>query len=119
MKWKFGRKAQRKMNRLVRNTNMSLYKDPLWRGRFFLQQSRVDYYVDDDYTCVWFHLLLHDRKTGLTKTIRMDNYDLNGFGPWILFRTINDFIVDEVKVWEENPRPSIHTAIDWGMQYQQ
>ena len=39
MKDKMRKKAQRKINKLVRNMNKNIHDDNLWRGRFIFRQT--------------------------------------------------------------------------------
>lgn len=97
------------MNQLMRQTNENIAADPLWKGRFYVRQVSAQWYEYEDRSGAELFVVLEfiDRKTGITHTAAdtVNNWRYpNGFFLW---REMNDFIVEKVNVWSENPRPSI------------
>lgn len=115
------KKVQRKVNSLVAEYNKSLIKDELWLGRFYVRQLRRDVYKFEDGSgaVVSFLFELGDKKTGIRDLCRFDNYELHvnegdsAATGWKLGEAINDFIIKEVQVWKEEPRPSLRYACDY------
>lgn len=107
-------KIQRKINKKVKAMNKSIETDDLWLGRFYARQkSRKAYqYEDKSGYCVFVTITIFDKKTGFSKDFRFDHYDIL-FGGWKLWEAMNNFIIEDCKVWEEDPRPSLKTAIDY------
>lgn len=109
------KKIQRKVNKIVRNINKNVEADELWKGRFYIDQVRrsmkpfTDMSGIDDY----FLFEFHDRKTGVSKLSDKwySSDELKLFGT--LFLELNEFVVKYCKVWEEDPKPSQETSIDF------
>lgn len=115
MKFMWMKKAQKRMTRWVRKYNLALENDPLWKGRFYIRQKAVYPHTFDDGSggimTVIFELV--DRKTHQVKPVQVSNYDY-----YLLALLMNSFIIDNCKVWEETPRPSIDTSEDYrGLPY--
>lgn len=99
------RKLQRRVNTIVRKQNKALEDDNLWCGRFVVRQKQavIQEYSDKSGWYGHFVMRIYDKKTGLYKEGCFDHYDfMHG---WKFWSFINDFIVQDVKVWEENPSP--------------
>lgn len=121
MKNKRRRKIQRGFNRIVREMNTALEKDPLWRGRFFGRQIRAEYWADD--VSLWIEMELRDKKTLKTRRFRISVYDPNDRYNFIgakLFMEMNKFIVEDCAVWEYKDRKDSpyedktnYAQIDW------
>lgn len=106
-------RQQRKINHYIRTLNMSLSRDPLWKGRFCARQ--VQYWWED-----WsdFH-----KDDGIIR-VKIDFYDKQkhiheyhfftysdiAIG-WHLWTAINNFIIETCKVWDEHP--TRETTIDY------
>lgn len=97
---------QRRMNRAMRELNKNIENDSLWRGRFYVHQIARQRYVYEDGSGMelWVTLEFVDRKTGRTKQL------LETVNYWTsfcsrLFWEANTFIVEDVNVWAEDPRP--------------
>lgn len=97
---------QRRMNRAMRELNKTIENDSLWRGRFYVHQiaRQRQVYEDGSGMELWVTLELVDRKTGRTKQM------LETVNYWTsfcsrLFWEMNSFIVEDVNVWAEDPRP--------------
>lgn len=101
------RKLQCRVNKVVRAQNKSIENDNLWKGRFVVRQLQANIKQYDDNSGWYGHFVMriYDKKTGLFRDEIFDNYDFERPYGWDFFWFINNFIVDDVKVWEENPSP--------------
>lgn len=109
------KRHQRAMNKLVREMNKSIENDSLWLGRFYVRQSEAQWvtYEDGSGAELWVTLCFIDRKTGYNyEVVDTVNY-WRHFNGSHLFWKMNEFIIDRVKVWQEEPRPSIENAVDY------
>lgn len=97
MKNKERKKAQRKINKLVRALNTNVREDNLWRGRFIVHQIQDFWEAFDDGSggVLTVVLEIRDLKTGLYQDFIIDNYDRS----WKLFEKINKFISEDSGVW--------------------
>lgn len=114
------KKVQRRANALFREHNEGLKQDELWLGRFYMRQVRRDVvpFEDGSGAVVNFIVEFGDKKTGKRDLESFTNFDLHisdhkGYASWKLFWAMNDFIIKTCKVWDEEPRPSIHNALDY------
>lgn len=106
MKFKWIKRDQKQINKWVRAFNNNLREDELWRGRFYVHQERIYlYHTFDDGSggILGIAFSLNDRKTGMSKEVYFSNYDYHHLGG-----AMNDFIIYDVDVWHENPRPGIN-----------
>ena len=106
------KKVLRKVNKIVRELNNAILNDPLWRGRFYIRQKETYFYTYEDKSGTYGHLVYEfiDLKT---KQKSIKYFELIDFEPPFIskiFLAMNDFIINDCKVWEENPRPSIHNV---------
>ena len=99
MKNKLRKKAQRIINKHVRNLNKSIQKDNLWRGRFVFHQADAYWEEFEDRSGGILNVVIEarDLKTGKFWEFTMDNYDHG----WHLFENANKFIVDFSGVWND------------------
>lgn len=109
MKCKIRRKYQRKLNKIIRNINKNIEKDNLWNGRFVYFQHSGEFELFSDKSGGIFYVTIraYDKKTGYYKDYYCDYAPyLDGFYGNFVFKVINDFIINNVKVWSmgENPR---------------
>ena len=104
------RKEQRKINKIVRALNENLLHDNLWRGRFYIHQIASNWERFDDGSGGVLIVLLEirDKKTGLYKKFKADNYDW-GYHYWV---AVNDFIVLDSDVWKDIDAVKADTT-DW------
>lgn len=95
------RKHQRWVNRHCRYVNKSIENDDLWLGRFYISQngSFMDWFDDKSGGLMYVNITIHDKKTGRTHTEWYDGLELE----YRLWWDLNDFIVNDCKVWEEVP----------------
>ena len=101
------RKHQRHMNKAMRLVNNMIKNDPLWRGRFYVRSGATCFclYEDGSGGELFCKLLFFDKKTG--RTVK-DYESVNHwcyFGGHHLFERMNEFIIEDCKVWSENPGP--------------
>ena len=99
MKNKLRKKAQRTINKYVRNLNKSIQKDNLWRGRFVFRQTDSYWKEFEDRSGGILKVVIEarDLKTERFWCFVMDNYDRG----WYLFEKANKFIVDFSGVWDD------------------
>ena len=92
---------QRWFNRYCRDVNRSIENDDLWLGRFYITQNRtlMEWFDDGSGGLMHAEIVMHDRKTGKTKTKWYDGLDMD----WQFWCDFNDFIINHCKVWEEVP----------------
>ncbi len=111
MKFKWIKKEQRKINHYVRAFNKILQEDELWRGRFYVKQEEVRRYItfeDGSGGEIIASFSFRDKKTGIMRIAYFTNYDFHNIA-----RVMNDFIIKDVDVWHETPRPSLDNVIDY------
>ena len=99
-----------KINKAIRAINNNIAEDNLWKGRFVVLNRAMWIYEYDDGSGVYavVRVAAFDKKTRKYEELIMDEYDILGYwgnGSFKLWNFINDFIVDKVKVWSENPSP--------------
>jgi len=102
MKSKNRKVHQRWLNRFCRKINKSIADDPLWLGRFVVEQKATNMEWFEDKSGGLMHCLLQfrDKKTGITKEWYTDCLEIT----WQMFLKMNNFIVEDCKVWE-NEKP--------------
>lgn len=106
MRAKWAKQAHHRMNAAVREMNKVLQEDELWKGRFYIHEKFIiEIYTFDDHSGGELTIMyeMRDRKTGKTKLICLNNYNYD----YHLWLEMNNFIVDYVDVWSENPRPHV------------
>lgn len=112
--WNY-KKIQRKVNKIVRKLNKQIEDDELWKGRFYIRQVKryMRPYYDRSGIDDAFLFEMYDKKTGMKQLS-------NGWHSYFALKTfnrlawdLNKFIVDYVKVWQEDPRPNINNVIDY------
>lgn len=102
------KRHQRAMNKLMRDLNKNIENDSLWQGRFYVKQTAAQWheYEDKSGAELWVVLSFIDKKTGMTyETAETVNHwrMWNGSHLWW---EMNNFIVEKVKAWDENPAPN-------------
>ena len=96
------KKHQRWLNRYCRKVNKAIANDPLWLGRFVVEQVKttMEWFDDKSGGLMYCVLRFRDKKTGTTKLWYTDALEVDSSFGWAL----NDFIVKDCKVWEnEHP----------------
>ena len=108
------KKIQRHINAVIRALNKNIWNDPLWKGRFYMQQTRRLESMSDDYS--WLYMSLEfkfvDRETACEKYVWFRKEDFMG-STWRIWEAMNDFIVIDCRVWEAEERPTRETTIDY------
>lgn len=110
------RKIQHKVNRLFHALNSNLANDELWRGRFFVRQyaaPRFEISGDRTLAQLYIQYRIYDKKTRKYQEVFTESFELTWGGAYRFWLSVNNFIVETIKVWNEEPRPSIQTAEDW------
>lgn len=94
---------QRWFNQYCRYVNKSIEDDDLWLGRFYISQNRtvIEWFEDNSGGIMIAEIVMHDRKSGITKTKWYSGLDMD----WKFWQDFNDFIIEDCKVWEEEPDP--------------
>lgn len=74
-------------------------KDPLWQGRFYVRRlcSKFELFEDGSGGLLYVKIRFYDRKTHMKKDIWTDALDMQNN----MFIWMNNFIVEDVKVWEK------------------
>ena len=107
---------QRKLNKLIRQVNNNIANDDLWQGRFVFRQINAVFerFPDNSGGILYSLIRGYDKKTGYYKDtwIRYAPY-FNFFNGYHLWEMANTFIVEYTQVWQEDPRPSYATAINF------
>lgn len=101
------KKAQRRINRVLRNMNDQILKDDLWNGRFYAYQlsSEMRPYYDNSGLTGHVHCLFKDLKSGYTKDYWFDLMDFEHPFTSHIWWAMNSFITEWAPVWTENPGP--------------
>lgn len=99
---------QRKLNKKIRNINKSLREDTLWKGRFEVKQvdAHWERFTDNSGGVIYAIIRLVDKKDGYYKDCIIEYAPWLTCFSWELNSRINKFIVNDCKVWDENPKPS-------------
>ena len=94
---------QRWFNQYCRYVNKVMKEDELWLGRFCVKQLRSDmhWFEDNSGGVMAAEILMRDKKTGITKSKWYSGLDMS----WKFWFDLNNFIVEDCKVWEEEPDP--------------
>ena len=94
---------QRWFNQYCRYVNKKMEEDDLWLGRFYISQARtyMEWFYDNSGGIMYSLIVMHDRKTGITKSRWYSGLDMG----WKFWWDFNNFIIDDCKVWEEIPDP--------------
>lgn len=113
---KMRKSYQRKLNKLIRQVNNNIANDDFWQGRFVFRQINAAFerFPDNSGGILYSLIRGYDKKTGYYKDtwIRYAPY-FNFFNGYHLWEMANTFIVEYTQVWQEDPRPSYATAINF------
>ena len=123
----------KKIVKRLQMMNDGIRKDTLWLGRFEVREVQQFYSRFEDgsgYEALYM-LEVIDKKTGKTARKMFDTHfgvrtndaadrDLDRYNRIVLqffcgelWSFVNDFIIEDVNVWEENPQPRIGNAINY------
>ena len=94
---------QRWFNQYCRYVNKKMEEDELWLGRFCIRQLQTDmrWFEDGSGGIMGALIEMRDKKTGITHVAWYSGLDMD----WKFWWDFNDFIIDDCKVWEEEPSP--------------
>lgn len=107
------KKLQRRANRLVHSINRMIEHDELWKGRFVAYQvARHTNQCNGWAFCTWT-IEFKDKKTGFTCRYPLSEIETYVPFTYHLYERLNHFITMDCKVWQENPRPSLHNNEDY------
>ena len=106
------KKIQRYINKVVRALNKNIYNDPLWKGRFYMQQTKCLSCIDNGWLYMNLEFVLVDRETGIKKYIWLRKDDFMGTTRRV-WEALNDFMVVDCKVWDVEPRITRETTKDY------
>ena len=97
------KRHQRAMNDIMRQINRNVENDPLWKGRFYVRQiaSQWSEYEDKSGAELWVVLRFYDKKTCITKEVAETVNHWRYFNGSHMWWAMNNFIVEDVKVWDE------------------
>lgn len=113
---KMRKNYQRKLNKLIRQVNNNIANDDFWQGRFVFRQINAAFerFPDNSGGILYSLIRGYDKKTGYYKDawIKYAPY-FNFFNGYHLWEMANTFIVEYTQVWQEDPRPSYATAINF------
>lgn len=103
MKSRKRKNHQRWFNQYCHYINKTIENDPLWLGRFCVKQVRTKMYWFEDGSggLMSAEILMIDKKTNIAKTRWYDGLEMD----WKFWEDFNNFIIEDCKVWEENPDP--------------
>ena len=95
------RNHQRWFNQYCRYVNKVIIDDELWLGRFCIKQLRSDihWFEDGSGGVMAAEILMRDKKTGITRSRWYTGLDMS----WKFWWDFNNFIIEDCKVWEEEP----------------
>ena len=94
---------QRWFNQYCRYVNKSIENDDLWLGRFCIKQdaTHMEWFEDKSGGIMYALIVMRDKKTGRIRRAWYDGLDMD----WRFWFDFNDFIINDCKVWEEEPDP--------------
>lgn len=108
------KKVQRHINRVIRDMNRTIERDPLWLGRFYCYQTDIAFSAAEDGTYLYAVVGVEfvDRKSGKAMHHLFRKEDFMGTA-WKFWTKMNYFITEWCDVWSEDPRPSIRNPWDY------
>lgn len=113
---KMRQRYQRLFNHKIHSLNHSIAEDPLWKGRFVFRQKNAIWWQFEDNSGGELSVFIraYDKKTGYYHDYRLDYAPWNICFNWNLtMKVANKFIVEDLDVWKEDPRPNRKTAEDY------
>lgn len=115
MRNKMRKKYQRNLNKKIKEVNKSLEDDDLWLGRFVIKQTNANFIKFSDNSGGWLlvELTIYDKKTNISQIYYVEYAPWKTTFNWSIYKILNEFIVDVIKVWEENPNPYHCSRVDW------
>lgn len=107
------KRHQRVINKAIRDMNKNIQNDNLWNGRFFcrlIHSPKWTLYEDKSGGIMFVNVEFCDKKTQKRWIQGFNTNDMISYHFWM---AMNDFIVKQIKVWDEEPAPSIHNPEYW------
>ena len=115
MRDKMRKKYQSGLNKKIRTLNKSCENDELWLGRFVFYQKDCHWkrFEDGSGGILTAFIRAYDKKTGVYKDYRLEYAPYYLTINWHISMDIaNDFIVNVIDVWAEDPGPR-ESIQDW------
>jgi hypothetical protein len=112
---KLRKRYQRALNHAIRDLNKNIAEDNLWKGRFYFFQkdARWEEFPDGSGGILHAYIRGYDKATGYYRDCKIEYAPFLTFANWHIWDFGNQFIVEDVRVWDEIPRPSITAVKDW------
>ncbi len=106
------KRHQRAINQMIRMINENVKNDELWQGRFYVRQIDARWHTYEDKSGAELFVVLQfiDKKTGISKTYCDTVNHWRYFNGSHLWWAMNNFIINDVQVWEEDPKPN---TLEW------
>ena len=102
--------------KMIRQLNKSIVNDELWRGRFVAMAKEEQWvrFSDNSGGILVILVRMYDKKTKQYRDYRWEYAPYFHTNAWHLSMDIgNTFVVEDINVWEEDPKPDIHNVIDY------
>ena len=105
---KLFRRTQKKVNKLIKLFNDSLYEDEAFYGRIYLRQYSSGWHpFTDNSGGMWYGVIrIYDKVTNMYKSVIGNFYDIRR----TIFSEINSFVIEDLKI---NVGDSIKLGIDY------
>ena len=94
---------QRWFNQYCRYINKCIENDDLWLGRFCVKQlsTSIEWVEDKSGGLMYVKLVMWDKKNDIARVNWYSGLDMD----WKFWYDFNDFIINDCKVWDEDPDP--------------
>lgn len=101
------KKMQSKVNKVLHEVNAGVSADELWRGRFYVKQidRRTGVWSDGSGVYMTVVLKFYDKKTNQAAIAYCDVSQFFANHMWL---AMNNFIVEEIAVWENESRDEVY-----------
>ena len=106
-------RIKKNIKEAITKINNNVYNDDLWLGRFEIILNKIRFQRFEDwsgYTAL-IEITLLDKRTNLIKKEYVSYSEI--FLESHLWKFMNDFIVETVKVWQEDPSPEREKTKDY------
>lgn len=106
-------RIKKNIKEAVNKINNNVYNDDLWLGRFEMILNKIRFQRFEDWSgyIALIEITLLDKRTNLIKKEYVSYSEI--FLESHLWKFMNDFIVETVKVWQEDPRPQLGKTKDY------
>lgn len=108
MKDKMRAKYHKRAMKMIHRLNKTIAEDNIWRGRFIAmnKEEKWNKFSDNSGGILYILVRMYDKKTKKYRDYRWDYMIRSSFNGWHLSMDIgNDFIVKQIKAWDEDPDP--------------